>query len=514
MKPAVGRQRKTRRDEQMQECLADTIKPYLNRINAIRTAMTLIEWDNETGAPKGAAEYTANVQGVLAAEYQRAVLEPDFVKLARRLKEDRSAEEAWRAMGRILDKEISKLEKIPIEEYENYNRILAQAAGVWQKAKKENDYGTFAPYLELIIEYGKKFAALQAKEGQKLYDVMLEEFEEGFTMEVLDSFFAALKEKIVPLLKKVQAAPQIDAAFLHRKYDREKQKEFCLWLAEYLDFDSDRGLILESEHPFTTNLHNHDVRMTTHYYEDAPDSAIFSLIHETGHALYEQDIDDELTQTPVGGGSSMGMHESQSRFYENILGRSEAFWAPVYQKLTELFPEQLGDVTLCQFIRGINRSEPGLIRTEADELTYCLHIMVRYEIEKMIFEENVNVDKLPGIWADKYEEYLGIRPENDAEGILQDIHWANGSFGYFPSYALGTAISAQIYHQMCKDLPVEALLREGKPDQIHGYLKEKLHHFGAVKKTGDILKEFCGEGFNPEYYTEYLERKFTELYGV
>ena len=208
----------------MQEFLSDAIKPYLNRINAIRTAMTLIAWDNETGAPKGAAEYTANVQGVLAAEYQRAVLEPDFVKLIRQLKADENGTEAQRATGRLLDKEISKLEKIPIEEYENYNRILAQAAGVWQKAKKENDYAAFAPYLELIIEYCKKFAALQAKEGQKLYDVMLEEFEEGFTMEVLDSFFAELKEKIVPLLKKVQAAPQIDADFLHPKYDREKQK--------------------------------------------------------------------------------------------------------------------------------------------------------------------------------------------------------------------------------------------------------------------------------------------------
>ena len=210
----------------------------------------------------------------------------------------------------------------------------------------------------------------------------------------------------------------------------------------------------------------------------------------------------------------MGMHESQSRFYENILGRSEAFWAPVYQKLTELFPEQLGDVTLCQFIRGINRSEPGLIRTEADELTYCLHVMIRYELEKELIDGELTVEDLPEAWNSRYEEYLGVRPQTDSEGVLQDIHWSQGSFGYFPSYALGNAFAAQIGHALKKDVAVEECLRNGDLKPIREWLKEKIHRFGQVKKSRQLLKEATGEDFNPQYYIDYLTEKFTKLYGL
>ncbi len=488
--------------------LMEELQPFLRKLSAMQTALAVMEWDSETEAPAGGAAYTANVQGTLAAEYQRAVLDPECGRLARALLSDPRASVKERGIARLLDKEIREFEKIPPEEYENYNRIQAQAFSVWQKAKRENRFDLFAPHLELLIGYQKKFADLWAKPGQKRYDVLLEKYEEGFTMEVLDPFFRELKERIVPLLRQIQEKPVPDDSFLNRYYPAEKQREFCLWLAEYLGFDLDRGVIGESEHPFTTSFHNHDVRITTHYYENQLDSAIFSLIHETGHALYEQDIDDDLTQTPAGTGSSMGMHESQSRLYENMLGRSLAFWKPVYPKLRETFPEQLTDVSLEQYVSAVNRARAGLIRTEADELTYCLHIMVRYEMEKLIFQEDARVEDLPAIWADKYEEYLGIRPLGYADGILQDVHWAGGNFGYFPSYALGTAFAAQIYHRICQDLPAEQLLEEGRPDEIHRYLKERLHRFGASRTTAELLREVCGEPFDPAYYIRYLEQKF------
>ncbi|MFQ9511296.1 MAG: carboxypeptidase M32, partial [Lachnospiraceae bacterium] len=285
-------------------------------------------------------------------------------------------------------------------------------------------------------------------------------------------------------------------------------------LASYIGFDFKKGVIAESAHPFTTNLHNEDVRITTHYFEDNLESAIFSTIHESGHALYEMGVANELSQTPVGGGASCGMHESQSRFFENIIGRSKAFWEPIYGKLVDTFPENLANVDLDHFVKAINKVQPDYIRTEADELTYCLHIMIRYEIEKKIFEEDYPVEDLPKLWQQLYEEYLGLEPMDDAKGILQDIHWAQGSFGYFPSYALGNAFASQIYHQMSKELKVDDLLRDGKVCVIVEYLRENIHKYGASRKARRLLKDLTGEEFNPKYYIEYLKDKFTKIYEL
>ena len=283
-------------------------------------------------------------------------------------------------------------------------------------------------------------------------------------------------------------------------------------MAEHVGFNFNRGVIKESVHPFTTNLHNRDVRITTHYYEDNLESALFSTIHESGHALYEMNISDELTGTPVGTGVSMGMHESQSRLFENNFGRSREFWISLFDQLKETYPGNLADIDLDHFILGINKSTPSLIRTEADELTYCLHIMVRYEVEKMIFEENASMDDLPNIWNQKYEEYLGITPDNDADGILQDIHWATGSFGYFPSYALGTAIAAQIQAHLRTVMPLEKYLEEGNFAPINDYLAKHIHSFGKTKTTNELLLDMMNESFNPQYYIDYLKNKYTDLY--
>ncbi len=346
-----------------------------------------------------------------------------------------------------------------------------------------------------------------------LYDAMLDENEEGILTRELDIFFEKIKETVVPLLKKVVAKNDtVNKDYNSRHFPVERQKEFCRFLAEYIGFDFNRGVMAESAHPFTTNLHNHDVRITNHFYENNLESAMFSVIHEGGHALYELGVDDALTLTPVGGGTSMGVHESQSRFYENILGRSEAFWKPLFGKLQENYPEVLSGVDLKDFIRGINKAEPGPIRTEADELTYPLHIIIRYEIEKMLMEDLISVDELPRVWNEKYKEYLGVTPKNDTEGVLQDVHWSGGAFGYFPSYAIGNAVAAQIYAYMHNEVNVKECLEKGNLIPIREYLREHIHCFGSTKNMNELLIAMTGEPLNAEYYTKYLTEKYTKLY--
>ncbi len=493
----------------------EQLTQYVEKMKALETAMTLFGWDNETLAPKEAAPWTAQSVGVLSSMYQEVSTSEELRQLLEELDGASDLDEDQAAVVRILKRDTEELSKIPPEEYRAVSELQAQSTMIWAQAKRQNDYSLFAPYLEKIVSYTRKIAGYTRKEGMTLYDALLDDYEEGFTVEILDDFFAQLRTSIVPLLKRVEEKnDSIDTSPVEQSYDIEGQKKFCRYIAEYVGFDFNRGVMAESEHPFTTNLHNHDVRITNHYYENMPLSAIFSVIHESGHALYEFNVDDELTLTPAGGGASIGMHESQSRFMENIIGRSRAFWYPVYPKLVEIFPEQLKDVSLDDFVKIINKAQPGLIRTEADELTYSLHIMVRYEIEKALINGDLSVNDVPAVWNQKYEEYLGVRPASDAEGVLQDIHWSQGSIGYFPSYALGSAFAAQFYHTMQQDLDVEDCLMRGDMKPIQNWLKTRIHHSGAVRKSRDILREVTGEDFNPRYYTDYLTKKFEDIYGL
>lgn len=491
------------------------LKEYMDRAMAVKTAMTLFEWDNETLAPRAAGELTSRVIGVLSGEYFKAVTCQEMKQLLEACDRDSSLSEAEAANVRELWEEREQICPIPQDEYQAFARLTAGATSVWARAKKDQDFKAFAPVLEEVIGYQKKFAGYRMKDtDKKLYDVMLDDYEKGFSMKNLDEFFDIMKKELVPFLKRVMTeGKKIDASFLKGDYPEEKQEELGRFLAEYVGFDFDRGVMAVSAHPFTTNLHNKDVRITTHY-TDCVASSLFSVIHEAGHGIYELGIRDDLTLTPVGQGASMGMHESQSRFFENIIGRNRAFWVPIYGKVQDMFPEQLGSVSLDSFVDAVNRIQPGLIRTEADELSYSLHVLIRYEIEKMLIEEDLEVEKLPDLWADKYQEYLGIRPENPAEGVLQDIHWSQGSFGYFPSYALGSAFGAQIYFHMKKIMDFEGLLEKGEVDVIREYLREHIHQYGKLKTSRQMLKDVTGEDFDPRYYVRYLKEKYSRIYGL
>ena len=491
----------------------EQLQPYLERAQAFQTAKVLFEWDNETLAPKKAGQNTSKVVGTLSSEYFSVITDPQVKKLVKECQEeDLGQKEA--AIVRELAEEIEKLERVPANEYREFSQLASEGTRIWADARRNKDFESFAPTLKKLVEYTKKFASYRAKEGQKLYDVLLEDYEKGFDMETLDRFFGTLRQQLVPFLKKVtESEVEIEDDFLTGDYKDEDQEAIGRFFAEYVGFDFDRGVMAVSAHPFTTNLHNKDVRVTTSYNRHVDDS-LFSVIHESGHAIYELGIPDELTQTLVGGGASMGMHESQSRFFENIIGRNEAFLAPVYPKLQQQFPQQLKDVPVEKFVKAVNKVEPSLIRTQADELTYSLHVMIRYEIEKMLIQEDLDVDKLPEIWADKYEEYLGVRPKDAAEGVLQDIHWSQGSFGYFPSYALGSAFGAQLYHYMKGQLDFEGLLRAGEIGTIREFLRQHIHQYGKLKTSRQMLKEVTGEDFNPQYYIDYLVEKYGRLYGV
>ncbi|MBR4026582.1 MAG: carboxypeptidase M32 [Lachnospiraceae bacterium] len=498
--------------------LFQQLQPHLDKIYAYRTAMVMLSWDNSTIAPKEAIEFTSKAIGILSGEDYNAFINKEVEELLEKLSKEEEQEKLSlyeKAIVKNMQKEFRNLRLIPAEEFQAFQMVLAKAYPVLEQAKNTNNYQLYAPVLEEIISYSKKFANYKKKEGQQLYDVFLDEHEEGFTMEILDTFFGKLREKLVPLVKKVCKKPNhISNEFLHETYDIETQKKLSQFLAEYIGFDFNRGVMAESAHPFTTNLHNHDVRITNHYKENKLEDAIFSVIHEGGHALYEMGIDDEITTTPIGGGTSMGMHESQSRFYENCLGRSLEFWKLIFGKVKEFFPKQLADITLEDFYHAINYSTPSLVRTEADELTYAFHVMIRYEIEKMIFNGEVNVADLPKVWNQKYEEYLGVIPDSDTRGILQDMHWAGGSFGYFPSYALGSAIAAQLFHYMESVMPIKEYLEQGNLVPIREFLKEHIHKFGGAKTTQELLKETTGEEFNPDYYIAYLTEKYTKLYEL
>lgn len=485
------------------------LKSYLDRYEALRLALSLISFDSDTTAPDGAYELTAKAAALLSKE-AFDLLKCDEVKAlcADLLKEDLPI--ADKRIVELTSRDLKRWESIPGDEYQERVLLGKKAERAWLMAKQNNDYALFSPYLEKLIKMEKQFASYRQQGEQSLYDVLLDDYEPGMTEADYDRFFAEIKKEIVPLIKKIAKLQEQPAAFLKQSYDLDKQRQFNHELASYIGFDFNCGLTSETEHPYTMNLHNHDVRFTNHYYENQLDSAIFSTIHEGGHGIFEQQMADEVTMSCLSYVSS-GLHESQSRFMENCIGRSLAFWQPLYPKLQETFGPQLKDISLETFVHAINHVEPSLIRTEADELTYPLHIAIRYEIEKKIFKEDVDVNDLPKLWNDLYESYLGIRPPNDRVGILQDIHWADGMFGYFPTYALGSAIAAQIYHYLKEHEPIDTWLTSGNLKPLTDWLKTNIHQYGCLKDTFVLLKEATGKDFDEHDYVSYLKAKYEAL---
>ena len=486
------------------------------KLKAFHLVMFLHGWDSSTEAPHDAMEYRSKQLGVLSEMYYRLSTDPAYESAIETLFQNKEH------LDSVLShevterrKDIVKTKKIPVEEYVQYQELMSQAYQVYVDAKRSSNYELYKPYLLKVIDFKKKYLQWVKTSEMKGYDIFLDEFEVGFSISDYDLFFNTLKERLVPFAKTVsRLKPKYNKSFTKKTYAVDQQKAFANYLRNVFCFDPNRTVIKESEHPFTTGNGTTDVRITTHYHADNLQSAIFSSIHEMGHGLYELQVAKELDETMSGGGASMAMHESQSRMMENMIGRSETFWNHHFPKLHELFPKELKNTTVDDFVKYVNTVSRGFIRTEADELTYSLHIMVRYEIEKMIFNRNVNLDTLPELWNKLYKKYLGVTVTNDQIGILQDVHWSQGSFGYFPTYALGSAYAAQIYHAMSKDIDIEKSINDETLKEIALWLKDHIHKYGASKPPKEILKLATGEDFNPNYYVDYLIEKYTKLYQL
>ena len=492
----------------------EVLKKHQDTMAAYNHALGVLFHDGSTVAPKESWAGRGQTMGVMSQIIYDLETKPENGELLTYL--EAHAEELTpmeRRQVEVMRKSYDQMHKVPAQEYVEYSVLVNEAENVWEKAKNENDFAAFAPYLEKIVSFNRKFAGYYHPEMAP-YDALLNEYEEGLNTATLDAFFAQLRSAIVPLLEKVMAAPQIDDSFLTGDFPIEIQKKLSDYLMEVLGLDRDRCGIAESEHPYTTNFNNKDVRITTHYYRDNLTSSMYSVIHEGGHGLYEMGAEDCYNFTNLSGGVSMGIHESQSRFYENLIGRSRPFIQAVFPKIRELFPRQLENVDAEMFYKAVNKAQPSLIRTEADELTYALHIMVRYEIEKQLIAGTLAVSDVPAQWNRLYKEYLGIDVPSDKEGCLQDSHWSGGSIGYFPSYALGSAYGPQMLKKMEADIGnVYEAVAKGDLTGVTGWLREKIHRHASFMKPGELFASVCGQ-FDAKYFTDYLTEKYTELYNL
>lgn len=485
------------------------------KMSAYDHAMSLLSYDGDTTAPKGTADNRAHSMGILSEIIYQLSTGRETVELLEYLdahKEELTQRE--QRMVYLLLKDIRFMQKIPQEEYVEYEKFVVESQDVWHTAKDESDFKSFEPYLTKMFDYAIRFARYAAPEKDP-YDYWLNEYEPGLSKAVCDQFFDTLRKRLVPLIHAVGRKPQVSDDCIKGDFPEDRQEKLSLWLMETMGLNMDRVGLSTTEHPFTTSLGSHlDERITTHYYREDVSYSMFSVIHEGGHALYDTGSDEDLAYTVLDGGVSMGIHESQSRFYENILGRSEAFAQFAFPKIAELFPEQMKGYTWKDFYLAINRVQPSLIRTEADEVTYCLHVMIRYELEKRVMAGELKVHDLPGEWNRLYKEYLGVEVPDDKRGVLQDSHWSFGAIGYFPSYALGSAYGAQFLAKMRETVDVDAALEKGDFSSINDWNREHIWRFGSLLTPKEILDRTLGAPFDPNCYLDYLENKCREVYGA
>ena len=498
--------------------MLSSFQQYVQKMKDISDATAVLYWDARTGLPRKGVERRSAVIGTLSGEsFKMSISEEmkDFIAYFTDPVHNEKLDDTTRAVVAECKKEFDRSYQIPADKFQEYVVLTAKAESVWEEAKHTSNFALFQPYLEKIVQMNLEFIDIWGYEGNK-YNTLLEYYEPGMTVEKLDDIFGNLRNELVTLLKRVKQSPhKPDSSFFEKFYEPAQQRKFSVFMLKKMGYDFEAGRLDETVHPFEISFGPGDVRVTTKFLPNDFRSALFSSLHEGGHALYEQNIDEKLIGTILCSGTSMGIHESQSRFWENIVGRSQAFWNHFYKDAVEHFQEQLSGVSLEEFYRGINEAKESLIRIESDELTYNLHIMIRYEIEKGLINGEIKVADLPSVWEQKMRDYLGVVPENDAEGCLQDVHWSGGSFGYFPSYSLGNIYSAQFLHAMKKELPnFEQLLAEGNLIPIKEWLIEKIYKFGKLHTPSEILKRVTGEEINSNYLVQYLTDKFSEVYRL
>lgn len=484
------------------------LKQRSAELTDLHNVLALLQWDQEVSLPRRADRERALQLATLSGLIHRR--ETDEA-LGRLLEEAREELEGCpvndRALVRIMRRQYEQKTRLPNRFVSEFARLVSEAQRTWLAAREAADFTLFSPCLERIVTMSRRQAEFLGYAAHPL-DALLDLHEEGLTTAAVEQMFSGLREPLQQMVAGAQGRGRMPP--LHAKpFSRQAQEDFVLHLLTRIGFDFHRGALARSAHPFTTSLGHHDRRITNRY---APRSLefLFGALHEGGHALYEQGIAEELGRSQLDGGVSLGIHESQSRLWENIIGRSQSFWKYFFPELQRFFPEQFSTVALEEFVRGINAIAPGLIRVEADEASYNLHICIRFELERDLLAGTVKVAELPELWREKYRGLLGLEVDNDANGVLQDIHWAHGSLGYFPTYTIGNILAAQFWEAYKKDDPdFEQTLATGNFGAIRRWLTENIYRFGSVHTPAELVKKVTGEELNPGYFLRYLETKFS-----
>ena len=492
-------------------------------ITILLSATSILHWDMETKMPPKGIKQRSEQLAMLSKIAHRMITDPEIGSLLKTVERHRDYETLDATQRRnvyLIRKAYDEQTKLPEELVVETARQQAITVDIWKKAKAAKDFPMFKPELEKLLNLRKKAAEIlmKVKQTATTYDALIDIYEPKMTAKTITSIFSDLREGLVSVIHKCQTAPkQPDTSFLQRKVPIDVQRRISDSLAKFLEYDVESkkagGRIDETEHPFTTGYYD-DVRITTHYYEEKFASSLFSILHEAGHAIYDQNLKAEWVYQPVGESCSLGFHESQSRFVENIVGRSRDFWAYYLPKLKKFTGKTFADVDVDTLVFAINQVKPSKIRIEADEVTYGLHIIIRFEIERDLMADKVTVAELPQVWNQKYEKYLGVDIENDSEGVMQDTHWASGYYGYFPTYALGNIYSGQLLSKMRGDLPDWTdQITKGNFHNVKQWLSKNVHSYGNLYDPADLIKKITGEPINGKHFLNYLNKKYSKLYG-
>jgi carboxypeptidase Taq len=493
------------------------LQTRLAEVFDLNRATALLDWDQQTYMPSGGAENRGQQLATLQCiAHEKFVsdgvgrLLDDLQPYTTQLDPDSDEARLVKVTRRLYDKEVKLTSKWVAE-----NALATTAAyKAWGKARAENDFASFEPHLARILELAHQYAGFFAP-YQHVYDPLVDIYEPGMQTADLKAIFRALRPQQTELIRQIGSRPQVDDVFLHQPFDEKMQWNLGVEIITKMGFDWQRSRQDKTLHPFTTNFGWGDVRITTRLLPNYLASSLFSTLHEAGHAMYAMGSDISLDRSPLFGGASSGIHESQSRMWENLVGRSYPFWQHFYPRVQEIFSAQLGNVSLEAFYKGINRVQPSFIRVEADEATYNLHIMLRMELEIALMEGQLSVGDLPEAWRQRFRDYLGITPPSDAVGVLQDVHWSSGMIGYFPSYALGNLVSAQLWERIHADIPdLAEQIRRGEFSQWLGWLVEHVHRHGAKFEPQELIQRVTGSKIDPAPYMRYLSRKYGEIYGL
>lgn len=477
---------------------------HIKEAGVLGSVQELLGWDEETMLPTGATELRALEKGTLAAVTHKLLTNDDIGKLIHQSKKEKLNDEQ-KAMLHEIEFDYLRDRNVPASLVKQLKETATHATEAWKQAKQQKKFGIFAPHLKKIVDLKQKEAhAIDPKRDP--YEVLFEEYESGITVEEATHIFQTIKDRLVPLIDTISKRPPTSTKILYQKIPEQKQMELCHDLAKYIGFDFTKGRLDISAHPFSSAW-----RITTRY-EDNFAAPLLSTAHEAGHAAYEHHLPFEHFGTPLGQYRSLSIHESQSRFWENHICRSLPFWKGFFPKLKKAYG--LKDVSLEQFYHAINVVKPGLIRVNADEVTYTMHIILRFEIETALMQGKLAVDELPQIWNKKMKEYLGVNVPDDAHGVLQDIHWSFGDIGYFGTYSLGSMIAAQLFEAASHDIKgLEEKISLGKFDELHAWLKDNIHCHGRRYSTKELVKKATGEEPHPRAYLAYLERKFGTIHS-